>query len=82
MTKECFGSRVAWVPWRRPGFQLGLDIARIKAEHPEIADYLDYRSWAYKQEDAGATQQTIQDMLAVGDTEFSRAYQRQRVGGR
>jgi rhamnulose-1-phosphate aldolase/alcohol dehydrogenase len=35
LTKECFGSRVAWVPWRRPGFQLGLDIARIKAEHPE-----------------------------------------------
>ncbi|GAB3429890.1 bifunctional aldolase/short-chain dehydrogenase [Flindersiella endophytica] len=35
LTKECFGSRVAWVPWRRPGFQLGLDIARIKREHPE-----------------------------------------------
>src|SRR5262245_17312324 len=26
LTKECFGDRVAWVPWRRPGFQLGLDI--------------------------------------------------------
>ncbi|MET9020509.1 bifunctional aldolase/short-chain dehydrogenase [Actinopolymorpha sp. NPDC004070] len=35
LTKECFGERVAWVPWRRPGFQLGLDIARIHAEHPE-----------------------------------------------
>ncbi|MGW0232269.1 bifunctional aldolase/short-chain dehydrogenase [Actinopolymorpha singaporensis] len=35
LTKECFGDRVAWVPWRRPGFQLGLDIARIHAEHPE-----------------------------------------------
>jgi hypothetical protein len=23
------------VPWRRPGFQLGVDIAAIKAEHPE-----------------------------------------------
>jgi len=33
LTEQCFGSRVVWVPWRRPGFQLGLDIARIKAEH-------------------------------------------------
>jgi rhamnulose-1-phosphate aldolase/alcohol dehydrogenase len=35
LTKQVFGDRVAWVPWRRPGFQLGLDIAAIKAAHPE-----------------------------------------------
>ena len=35
LTAECFGGRVAWVPWRRPGFQLGLDIAAIKRRHPE-----------------------------------------------
>jgi rhamnulose-1-phosphate aldolase/alcohol dehydrogenase len=35
LTMECFGDRVAWVPWRRPGFQLGLDIAAIKREHPQ-----------------------------------------------
>jgi len=29
LTRDCFGERVAWVPWRRPGFQLGLDIASI-----------------------------------------------------
>ena len=23
LTRSCFGERVAWVPWRRPGFQLG-----------------------------------------------------------
>jgi hypothetical protein len=34
LTAECFGDRVAWVPWRRPGFQLGLDIAAIKASNP------------------------------------------------
>ena len=34
LTKECFGDRVAWVPWRRPGFQLGLDIADIKRANP------------------------------------------------
>jgi rhamnulose-1-phosphate aldolase/alcohol dehydrogenase len=34
LTRACFGDRVAWVPWRRPGFQLGLDIARVKRESP------------------------------------------------
>ncbi|OKI94801.1 short-chain dehydrogenase [Streptomyces sp. CB01249] len=35
LTAECFGERVVWVPWRRPGFQLGLDIAAVKEAHPE-----------------------------------------------
>ncbi|MGI9598905.1 MAG: bifunctional rhamnulose-1-phosphate aldolase/short-chain dehydrogenase, partial [Acidimicrobiales bacterium] len=35
LTKECFGGDVVWVPWRRPGFQLGLDIAAIQVAHPE-----------------------------------------------
>ncbi|MHB9756086.1 bifunctional aldolase/short-chain dehydrogenase [Streptomyces sp. BYX5S] len=35
LTAECFGDKVVWVPWRRPGFQLGLDIAAIKAANPE-----------------------------------------------
>ena len=30
-----FGDTVVWVPWRRPGFQLGLDIAAIKEENPQ-----------------------------------------------
>jgi len=34
LTKQCFGDRVAWVPWRRPGFQLGLDIAEIRRTQP------------------------------------------------
>ncbi|GIU55683.1 hypothetical protein NicSoilC12_14320 [Arthrobacter sp. NicSoilC12] len=34
LTKEIFGEKVAWVPWRRPGFQLGLDIAAIKDANP------------------------------------------------
>ncbi|TPW74158.1 bifunctional aldolase/short-chain dehydrogenase [Schumannella soli] len=35
LTAAAFGGRVAWVPWRRPGFQLGLDIAAIKAANPD-----------------------------------------------
>ncbi|GGB29837.1 short-chain dehydrogenase [Flexivirga endophytica] len=35
LTRECFGDRVVWVPWRRPGFQLGLDIAQVARENPQ-----------------------------------------------
>ena len=35
LTAEIFGNKVVWVPWRRPGFQLGLDIEQIKLAHPE-----------------------------------------------
>ena len=35
LTKEIFGDKVVWVPWRRPGFQLGLDIAAIKEANPQ-----------------------------------------------
>jgi rhamnulose-1-phosphate aldolase/alcohol dehydrogenase len=35
LTKEIFGDRVLWVPWRRPGFQLGLDIAAVHQANPQ-----------------------------------------------
>ncbi len=35
LTRECFADRVVWVPWRRPGFQLGLDIAEIAEKNPQ-----------------------------------------------
>ncbi|MFE7140013.1 bifunctional aldolase/short-chain dehydrogenase [Streptomyces sp. NPDC057644] len=35
LTADCFGDTVAWVPWRRPGFQLGLDIAAVKEANPQ-----------------------------------------------
>ncbi len=35
LTKEIFGDRVLWVPWRRPGFQLGLDIAAVQKANPQ-----------------------------------------------
>ncbi|MGX1933126.1 bifunctional aldolase/short-chain dehydrogenase [Microbacterium resistens] len=34
LTAKIFGDEVVWVPWRRPGFQLGLDIAAIKEQNP------------------------------------------------
>lgn len=35
LTRKVYGDRVVWVPWRRPGFQLGLDIAAIKEANPQ-----------------------------------------------
>ena len=35
LTKDIYGDKVVWVPWRRPGFQLGLDIAGDPRANPE-----------------------------------------------
>ena len=35
LTAECFGEEILWVDWRRPGFQLGLDMAKIAKENPK-----------------------------------------------
>ena len=35
LTKEIYGDKVVWVPWRRPGFQLGLDQAQLQKDHPQ-----------------------------------------------
>ena len=34
LTQEIFGDKVVWIPWRRPGFQLGLDSMRVQQENP------------------------------------------------
>jgi rhamnulose-1-phosphate aldolase/alcohol dehydrogenase len=34
LTRRCFGDRVAWVDWRRPGFQLGLEMAAVRRNSP------------------------------------------------
>jgi rhamnulose-1-phosphate aldolase/alcohol dehydrogenase len=36
LTKECFGDAVAWLPWRRPGFELALEIEALHAARPEL----------------------------------------------
>ncbi len=36
LTKEIFGASMAYVPWMRPGFELGLAMQVISKEHPEV----------------------------------------------
>lgn len=35
LTQRCFGGTVVWVPWRRPGFVLGMELARIQRDNPQ-----------------------------------------------
>ncbi|MGH1548013.1 bifunctional aldolase/short-chain dehydrogenase [Leifsonia poae] len=73
LTAEVFGGRVVWVPWRRPGFQLGLDIAAIKAANPEAIGTIlgghGITAWGDTSEEAEANSlwiiQTAADYIAA-----------------
>ncbi|MFD1626338.1 bifunctional rhamnulose-1-phosphate aldolase/short-chain dehydrogenase [Azospirillum griseum] len=34
LTEAVYGGEIGWLPWRRPGFQLGLDLAAFAAANP------------------------------------------------
>lgn len=36
LTREIFGGEMAYVPWMRPGFELGLAMQRIAEEQPDV----------------------------------------------
>ena len=62
LTKECFGDRVVWVPWRRPGFQLGLDIAAVQQANPQAIGCIlgghGITAWAATSEECEARSRT------------------------
>ncbi|MET3578260.1 rhamnulose-1-phosphate aldolase/alcohol dehydrogenase [Mesorhizobium robiniae] len=35
LTKEIFGDAIGWLPWKRPGFELGLWLEKFCVENPE-----------------------------------------------
>ncbi|TPK84478.1 bifunctional rhamnulose-1-phosphate aldolase/short-chain dehydrogenase [Mesorhizobium sp. B2-4-17] len=35
LTKEIFGDAIGWLPWKRPGFELGLWLEKFCLEHPQ-----------------------------------------------
>lgn len=35
LTKEIFGDAIGWLPWKRPGFELGLWLEKFCVEHPD-----------------------------------------------
>jgi rhamnulose-1-phosphate aldolase/alcohol dehydrogenase len=58
LTKDTFGDRVMWVPWRRPGFQLGLDIAELARDNPQAVGVIlgghGITAWGASSEEAEA----------------------------
>jgi rhamnose utilization protein RhaD (predicted bifunctional aldolase and dehydrogenase)/NAD(P)-dependent dehydrogenase (short-subunit alcohol dehydrogenase family) len=63
LTAKAFGGRVAWVDWRRPGFQLGLDIAAIKEANPDAIGVIlgghGITAWGDTSDEAEANSQWI-----------------------
>ncbi|MFK4762494.1 bifunctional aldolase/short-chain dehydrogenase [Microbacterium sp. ZW T5_45] len=69
LTAKIFGDKVVWVPWRRPGFQLGLDIAAIKAKNPQAIGTIlgghGITAWGETSEEAEANSLWIIDTAAA-----------------
>lgn len=77
LTKEIFGDEVVWVPWRRPGFQLGLDIAEIKAKNPQAVGCIlgghGITAWGETSDEAEKNSLWIIDTAAAYIAEHSKA---------
>lgn len=77
LTQKIFGDKVVWVPWRRPGFQLGLDIAEIKKQNPQAVGCIlgghGITAWGDTSEDAEANSLWIIDTAAAYIAEHGRA---------
>src|SRR3954471_24434303 len=77
LTKEIFGDKVVWVPWRRPGFPLGLDIAAIKEANPQAVGCIlgghGITAWGDTSEEAEKSSLWIIDTAAAYLAEHSKA---------
>jgi rhamnulose-1-phosphate aldolase len=77
LTGKIFGDRVVWVPWRRPGFQLGLDIAAIKEKNPQAIGCIlgghGITAWGDTSDQAEANSLWIIDTAAAYIAEHSKA---------
>jgi rhamnulose-1-phosphate aldolase/alcohol dehydrogenase len=77
LTSTIFGDSVVWVPWRRPGFQLGLDIAEIKAKHPQAVGCIlgghGITAWGETSDEAEENSLSIIETAAAYIAEHSKA---------
>ncbi|TIC82550.1 bifunctional aldolase/short-chain dehydrogenase [Nocardioides sp. GY 10127] len=77
LTTTIFGDKVVWVPWRRPGFQLGLDIAEIKEKNPQAIGCIlgghGITAWGDTSEEAETNSLWIIDTAASYIAENSKA---------
>jgi hypothetical protein len=48
---------------------------RVEADNPRVADYVQYQKYVFGLADEGGIRQYREDLLAIGDTEFSAAHE-------
>lgn len=63
ITRQCFGDSVVWVPWRRPGFTLGIEIADIQRDNPQAIGCIlgghGITAWGDTSQECGANSERI-----------------------
>ncbi|GAB2986519.1 bifunctional aldolase/short-chain dehydrogenase [Frigoribacterium salinisoli] len=76
LTEAAFGGTVAWIPWRRPGFQLGLDIAAAKEARPGLVGAVlgghGITAWGDTSDEAEAASRRIIETAAAYIVEHGR----------
>jgi rhamnulose-1-phosphate aldolase/alcohol dehydrogenase len=77
LTKEIFSDRVLWVDWRRPGFQLGLDIAAVQKANPQAIGVIlgghGITAWGATSDECEANSQEIINTAAAYLAEHGRS---------
>jgi rhamnulose-1-phosphate aldolase/alcohol dehydrogenase len=77
LTKEIFGDRVLWVDWRRPGFQLGLDISAVYRANPQAIGVIlgghGITAWGATSDECEANSQEIINTAAAYIAEHGRS---------
>jgi len=75
LTQEIFGGRMAYVPWMRPGFELGLAMERIVQKDPSVRAIMmgqhGFISWAEDDKECySATLEFIEQAAAFIETRY------------
>jgi rhamnulose-1-phosphate aldolase/alcohol dehydrogenase len=77
LTKRCFGDEVAWVAWKRPGFELALEIEALRSQRPGLRGVVmgghGLTAWG---DSSGSCESTSLELIARA-TEFIERHGRQ-----
>jgi rhamnose utilization protein RhaD (predicted bifunctional aldolase and dehydrogenase)/NAD(P)-dependent dehydrogenase (short-subunit alcohol dehydrogenase family) len=80
-----YGRHIVWVPWQRPGFELGMMLRRAVAEHPGCDGVLlgshGLFTWGATQHECYANSLKTIDQMGEFIEEHARAAKRPRFGG-
>jgi rhamnulose-1-phosphate aldolase/alcohol dehydrogenase len=82
LTREIYGDDLVWIPWQRPGFDLGLQLKRICAQHPKAKGVVmgghGVINWA---DDDRACYELTMDIIRRADEHIARCDKGERTFG-